>query len=532
MSWQILAKLVSSRDVSYSRPSYAPCDGGRFSTAYINSIDVLQLLHSITLFFIFPLFFLSRYFTNPNLPNLILLTFFIMIPILSIHPNVQHALVHHQPVVALESTIISHGMPYPQNLHNAHALEQQVLQNNAIPATIAVISGVPCIGLTSHQLKLLSTNKSVKKLSKRDLPLAFADKSHGATTVSATLFLASLANIQVFATGGIGGVHRYVTQSWDISSDITALANSPLITVCSGVKSILDIDKTLQALETAAVPVFVLNNPSFPAFYTRDSSFPAPAIVSDERHAAAIFANASKFDTTTGILLAVPVPHEYQADAQEIENATQQALEKMKGQKLPPNQVTPFLLKEIASITNGRSLQTNMMLARNNAAVAARVAVQLVKIQEDKKQAHSLVSQNGIQHEQKQLADVQQARNKPRINCDLLVVGATALDIHCEVRATTKLSMRVSNQGRVQQQCGGVGKNIAEAAARLGRSRVCFVSAVGDDPAAGIVLDMLKKTGVPVEGVQKVKGKRTPVICVVHDHLGGLAVSYYSQLLT
>lgn len=455
-----------------------------------------------------------------------------MIPTLSIHPIVQQALQLHQPVVALESTIISHGMPYPQNLHNAHALEQQVIQNNAIPATIAVISGIPYIGLTSYQLILLSTNKSVKKLSKRDLPLAFANKSHGATTVSATLFLASLANIQVFATGGIGGVHRYVTQSWDISSDIIALANSPLITICSGVKSILDIDKTLQALETAAVPVLVLNNSSFPAFYTRDSSFPSPAVVSDERHAALIFAKSLQVDKTTGMLLAVPVPIEYQADAQEIEHATQQALEKMKGQVLPTNQVTPFLLKEIASITNGRSLQANMMLARNNAAVAARVAVQLVKLQADKRGINSLVSQNGIQQKQTESSNVQPAMKQTQRNCDLLIVGATALDIHCQVQATTKLSMRVSNQGRVQQQCGGVGKNIAEAAARLGRAQVCFVSAVGEDPTAGIVLDMLKKAGVPVEGVQKVKGKRTPVICVVHDHLGDLAVSYYNEFIT
>lgn len=432
-------------------------------------------------------------------------------------PLVQAALDANQPVVALESTIIAHGMPYPQNLQTAKALEKQVRANGATPATVALINGVPHVGLSQRHLHLLATHPSVRKLSRRDLPAAIADYAHGATTVSATMFLSSLAGVQVFATGGIGGVHRGVASSLDISADITALASIPQLVVCAGAKSILDIPKTLEALETASVPVLVLHHDQFPAFYTRNSGLPAPRRVESEIDVARIVHVALSMPGPSGILLAVPVPSGFEADAEQVQQATSKALREMEAQSLRPNEVTPFLLKRIAQLTDGASLETNIQLARNNAGVAARVAVLLSRLRTSFKSElnpplHQPLGHSGV-----------------AVTCDVkaqmpevLVVGGTALDIHCD--AKNQLVMGSSNGGRIRQCAGGVGKNVAEAASVFGDVSVSFFSCVGDDVAGRAVLSILQRSGFKTDYIKQYAGKRTGVCCVVHNIDGDLTV--------
>lgn len=453
-------------------------------------------------------------------------------PQIYIHGPVRDALKNNTPIVALESTIIAHGMPFPQNLHNAKALQDAVIQNGATPATVAVIHGVPHVGLTEAELHLLATHSSIRKLALRDLPSAFANRHHGATTVSATMHISCAVGIPVFATGGIGGVHRDVHLSWDISADIHALATIPQLVVCAGAKSILDIPKTLEALESASVPVFVLNSAKFPAFYTRDSGMPSPEVVKSERHAASVF-HATRNTLRGGALLAVPVPEQHESDASVVQNATEQALRDMKKESLKPNQVTPFLLKRIAEITSGTSIETNMQLARNNACVAARVAVHLAKFQK----GTTLSSQVGFSPE----AQAFEARGPSATGLianggfangnfagekrepKLLVVGGTALDIHCDSKQA--IVLHSSNPGRIRQCAGGVGKNVAEAAMRLGGVSVSFVSCVGDDVAGEAVLSILRHSGFETDCIKRYKGRRTGVCCIVHGGNRDLTVS-------
>lgn len=419
---------------------------------------------------------------------------------IQLSPEVAAALSANRPVVALESTIIAHGMPYPSNLHTAHALESAVRSSGAIPATVAVLSGIPHVGLTPSQLHhLASPNSHVTKLARRDLPLAYALHQTGATTVSATMAISAAAAVPVFATGGIGGVHRHVQASWDVSADITALASIPQIVVCAGAKSILDLPKTLEALETASVPVLVLKSNTFPAFYTR-GSLPAPSTVQSEQHAATVFHMANQANAPHGVLLAVPVPEEHAADSALVEQATADALNELQSQHPPvlPKQVTPFLLRRIAELTGGASLKANIALARNNASVAARVAIALCKLR-------------GNMHSIKQ---------QPQV----LVVGGVALDVHCDTLRGTEMMLGASNKGQIRQCAGGVGKNIAEAAARLGGVEVKFISAVGDDVAGKAVLKWLSGSGMDTTGVRVFQGRRTAACCIVHNEKGDLAV--------
>lgn len=327
--------------------------------------------------------------------------------------------------------------------------------------------------------------------------------------------ISAAAGISVFATGGIGGVHRCVVDSWDVSADITALAHIPQIVVCAGAKSILDLPKTLEALETASVPVLVLRSDTFPAFYTR-GVLPAPARVQSPREAARVFYHARLMGTKNGVLLAVPIPGEFEADAGMVEKATQKALEEMGELKtaLRPQEVTPFLLKRVAEITNGESLRANVELAKNNAAVAAKVAVQLCALEKD---------EGGLSktwEDKRSEVAVENAQLLPEV----LVVGGVALDIHCDVNRDSALQMRASNRGIIRQCLGGVGRNVAEAASKLGGVRVSFVSAVGDDVIGEAVVRMLGES-IDTMGVRKFRERRTATCCIVHDEKGDMAVS-------
>jgi len=302
---------------------------------------------------------------------------------LLILPEVAAALAAGHPVVALESTIISHGMPYPQNVEMATEVEGIVSAGGATPATIAVLDGVCCVGLSPAQLERLATEHGVHKATTRDLPWLIATRSTGATTVAATMRIAALAGIRVFATGGIGGVHRGAATSFDISADLTEMAVTPVAVVSAGIKSILDIRLTLERLETLGVPTVVNGSDDFPSFYSRTSGLPAPRRVDGpEALARLLHATWNELGLSTGISIANPIPAADEIPAAEIGVYIDEALHELDVQHISGQDVTPFLLKRIVERTEGRSLVSNIALVRNNAATAAAIAVEYAKLQQ------------------------------------------------------------------------------------------------------------------------------------------------------
>ena len=301
---------------------------------------------------------------------------------LSILPAVAEALAAGHPVVALESTIISHGMPYPQNVQMATEVEGIVRANGATPATIAVLDGVCCVGLDADQLERLGTEHGVHKATTRDLPWLIATQATGATTVAATMRIAALAGIRVFATGGIGGVHRGAATTFDVSADLTEMAVTPVAVVSAGIKSILDICLTLERLETLGVPVVVNGSDHFPSFYSRESGLAAPHRLDGAAALASMLhATWNVLGLTTGISIANPIPAADEIPASEISAFIEEALVELDVQHVSGQDVTPFLLKRIVERTAGRSLVANLALVRNNAATAAAIAVEYAKLQ-------------------------------------------------------------------------------------------------------------------------------------------------------
>jgi len=284
-----------------------------------------------------------------------------------------------QPLVALESTIIAHGMPYPQNLETAHLLEETVRERGAVPATIAVLNGCIRVGLDQAGLEKLARGGDMAKLSRRDLPVVMAQGGNGATTVAATMICAAQAGIRIFATGGIGGVHRGGQESMDVSADLTELSRTSVAVVCAGAKSILDIGRTLEYLETQGVPVIGYRSDEFPAFYTRTSGFPVTARADDVVTLARILETKWALGLSGGVVIANPVPVQAAMDSQVIEAATLKALEEAQKRNIKGKAITPFLLDRLGHLTGGASLQSNIALARNNADLAARVACCLNK---------------------------------------------------------------------------------------------------------------------------------------------------------
>ncbi|MEQ1873907.1 MAG: pseudouridine-5'-phosphate glycosidase [Ilumatobacteraceae bacterium] len=296
--------------------------------------------------------------------------------------EVSRAQANRTPIVALESTIISHGMPYPQNVELAREVEAIVRDHGATPATIAVLDGVCCVGLGPKQLERLGTQPGVYKATTRDLPWLLATGSTGATTVAATMRIAALCGIRVFATGGIGGVHRGAATSFDVSADLTELAQTPVAVVSAGIKSILDIGLTLERLETLGVPVVVNGSDEFPSFYSRTSGLPAPRRL-DGAVALARYLHATWGDLglTTGISIANPIPAADEIPAAEIGAFIEEALNELDHRGISGQDVTPFLLAHIVERTEGRSLVANLALVRNNAATAAQIAVEYARMQ-------------------------------------------------------------------------------------------------------------------------------------------------------
>ena len=290
--------------------------------------------------------------------------------------EVAEALAAGRPVVALESTIITHGMPYPESLATALSVEEEVRANGAVPATIAVIDGVPRAGLDKAAIERLGTGgETVVKASGRDLAAAMLRKLSAGTTVSATMRIAHLAGIPVFATGGIGGVHRGVERSFDISADLSELAHTPVSVVCAGAKSILDIPKTLEYLETLRVPVIAYRADEFPAFYSNASGESAPERLDTPREIAEAIVLHRRLGSGTGLLIANPIPTEAALAGPAIDQAIEAATQEAEAQGIGGKALTPFLLSRVNEITGGASLKANIVLIRNNAALAARIAV-------------------------------------------------------------------------------------------------------------------------------------------------------------
>jgi len=294
---------------------------------------------------------------------------------LSIAPEVAEALRDRRAVVALESTVIAHGMPYPQNVETARGLEAVVRGAGAVPATIAVLDGRIRIGLSEEDMQRLATDGDVWKLSRRDLPVALAVGAVGATTVAATMIAAKLAGIAVFATGGIGGVHRGAETSFDISADLDELAMTDVCVVCAGAKSVLDLPKTLEYLETRGVPVLGYGTGEFPAFYARSSGLPVVRRCDTPEEVARILRAKWRLGLAGGVVLANPIPAADALDAAEMEGIIAQALREADAGGVAGKAVTPFLLRRIKELTGGRSLNANIALIRDNARVAAEVAV-------------------------------------------------------------------------------------------------------------------------------------------------------------
>ncbi|KAG2403775.1 uncharacterized protein HKW66_Vig0106950 [Vigna angularis] len=295
--------------------------------------------------------------------------------------EVSQALSLGRAVVALESTIISHGMPYPQNLQTAIEVESIVRENGAVPATIAILDGTPCVGLSLEELeRLASLGTSARKTARRDIANVVARGENGATTVSATMFFASMVNIPIFVTGGIGGVHRHWEHSMDISSDLVELGRTPVAVVCAGVKSILDIPRTLEYLETQGVCVAAYKTNEFPAFFTETSGCKELCPSDLNEYTDNIIFDASfKLKLGNGILIAVPIPQEHSASGHIIESAIHKAIKEARENNITGSAETPFLLAKVNDLTGGASLAANIALVKNNALVGAKVAVALAE---------------------------------------------------------------------------------------------------------------------------------------------------------
>ena len=299
---------------------------------------------------------------------------------LDISPEVAEALDNGKPVVALESTIISHGMPYPGNVKTALLVEQTIRENGAVPATIAIIGGRLKAGLSEAEIEYLGkSGRNVAKASRRDLAALVARKADGATTVTTTMMIAHMAGIGIFATGGIGGVHRGAETSMDISADLEELGNTPVMVICAGAKSILDLGLTLEYLETKGVPVIGYGTNELPAFYTRHSGFGVDYRAHSPAELAAMFTAQRELGLKGGMLVTNPIPEEYSMDKAVIDAAIEQALKEAAEAGIKGKETTPFLLAKVVELTGGDSLDSNIQLVLNNARLAAKTAVELAK---------------------------------------------------------------------------------------------------------------------------------------------------------
>nr|XP_046249295.1 pseudouridine-metabolizing bifunctional protein C1861.05 isoform X2 [Scatophagus argus] len=421
-----------------------------------------------------------------------------------VHPSVKQALAENKPVVALESTIITHGMPYPHNLSTAKEVEAIVREEGATPATVGVIEGEVHVGLSSEELDHLARCKSSVKVSRRDLPYVISKGLSGGTTVSATMIAAHRAGIPVFVTGGIGGVHRDGENSLDISADLTELGRTPIAVVSAGIKSILDIGRTLEFLETQGVCVATYGAlKSFPAFFSPQSGFTSPYQVCNPEEAAKLIASTLSLGLQSGVLLAVPIPEEHAAAGQQIEEAIQAAVAEASANGITGRDVTPFILQKVNELTKGKSLQANIALIHNNAKVGSQIACALSK-----------------QLNEKRLQGKTPHQRKHSSGSDIIVIGGINVDFIAKGKSKT-LRFGQTNTGSVCQSFGGVGRNIADSLSRLGRKPL-FISATGRDSHGDAVFNYCKHMNT--SGVARLEGQSTATYCVVIAESGEMSL--------
>lgn len=449
-------------------------------------------------------------------------------PLLTLSPAVTAALQARKAVVALESTIITHGMPYPTNLQTARDVEALVVAGGAIPATIAILDGRLCVGLTPAQLEALAKEGPARaiKCSLRDLPWALASNAWGATTVASTLHIAKLANISVFVTGGVGGVHRGAEQTMDVSADLLELGRVPgMAVVCAGVKSILDISKTLEVLETQGVPVISYQTDAFPAFFTPDSGLRAPARVDSPGEVARMLQASIDARLRSSILVAVPNP--VPAASAATQAAIEEALREAEVRGLAGKEVTPFLLQRVNEATGGASLKANIELIKNNARVGTAIAVALAEEKEEERRMEGGLMGKGQARGQGASgewevsysssasslpASASASRSSPSPSQAsppppaVVVVGGAVLDLvgspkpasnddHNDVKQQVqRLERGTSSPGIIRQKEGGVARNVAEGLTRLGVS-TALVSTVAQDPAGAALVASLRALG-------------------------------------
>uniref|UniRef100_A0A3B4VLQ3 Zgc:136858 n=1 Tax=Seriola dumerili TaxID=41447 RepID=A0A3B4VLQ3_SERDU len=424
----------------------------------------------------------------------------------TVHPSVSRALAENKPVVALESTIITHGMPYPHNLSTAKEVEDIVRAEGATPATVGVIEGKVHVGLSSEELEHLARCKSSLKVSRRDLPFVISKGLSGGTTVSATMIAAHRAGIPVFVTGGIGGVHRDGEKSLDISADLTELGRTPIAVVSAGVKSILDIGRTLEFLETHGVCVVTYGKSKhFPAFFSPRSGFTSPCQVSNPAEAAKLIASTLSLGHQSGLLLAVPIPEEHAAAGKQIEEAIQAAVTEASAKGITGRDVTPFILQKVNELTEGKSLQANIALIHNNARVGSQIACALSKEMNERK-LRSQTPHSG--------------KHSSQSESDIVVIGGINVDFIAKAKVLL-FQYGQTNPGSVCQSFGGVGRNIADSLSRLGH-RPLFISAIGADSHSDAVLNYCKHMNT--SGVARLEEQSTATYCVVITESGEMSL--------
>ncbi len=454
---------------------------------------------------------------------------------IEISQEVTEALENGLPVVALESTIVSHGMSFPENVETAMSVESILREKGVTPATISVMNGKIKIGMDTSELEVLGkAGLDVHKTSRRDLAWVLATNKLGSTTVSATMLAAHYAKIPIFVTGGLGGVSRGGHDTMDVSADLHELARTPVTVVSAGIKSILDITRSLEVLESLGVGVMTLQSEEFPAFYTRSSGILSPLVVDSVQQAAAVIHAARQLNLQNAHVLAVPIPEKDEADSTMIAQAIAQAVEAADNKRIGGRDYTPFILDRIKSITGGASQRVNIALIKNNASVGADLALRLHGLESTpsrKREPVSIVSKTYLMdideapdglpiapwkplEETVQVATPDDDRKRP------LVVGASVMDINGKIDASPYSPMETSSPGAIRYSSGGVGRNLAEIMHRLGKSPR-FISALGDDLMGKELLIGLKEVGLDTRWIIS-SGGSTPVYNAIFYSDGNL----------
>lgn len=421
--------------------------------------------------------------------------------------EVKKALDEGSAIVALESTIISHGMPWPQNLEAAEQVESIVRANGATPATIAIVDGVVHIGLEHDELtKFAQSAGNIIKVSRRDIAATIARGINGATTVAATSLLAARAGIKVFVTGGIGGVHRGATTTMDISADLTELGRTPICVVSAGIKAFLDIPLTLEYLETQGVTVVGYQTDDIPGFYTPHTGVPAPLRLDTPEECAGAIKAGEEMELNSGMLVTVPIPEEKAANGKKINDAINEALAEAEEKGIHGKKITPFVLGSIVKHTGGESLKANIALVCNNAKVGAKIAVAYTNLAKNKKE-NKEIEEKSIKNDNE--------------NHKIVVFGGSIIDVI--TRAGSEIEAKTTTMGTVHVTIGGVGRNIVEALTRLGGVNPLFVTVVGKDSFGSLIVEKLKSLGISTRGVITIgeeEGGRTAVCTDTMDFSG------------